>query len=105
MTAVRTWSPSPTLMAPVRIFPWLTAPRDRRHLAAQTADIQARTHNRLRVEGPHTATAEPSAGWVGRRRRVPHGKADWHRFPPAPLSTGRWVFPSPAGSERLSATA
>jgi hypothetical protein len=36
---------------------------------------------------------------------VPHGKADWHRFPPAPLSTGRWVFPSPAGSERLSATA
>jgi hypothetical protein len=58
---VRTWSPSPTLMAPVRIFPWLTAPRDRRHLAAQTADIQARTHNRLRVEGPHTATAEPSA--------------------------------------------
>jgi len=36
---------------------------------------------------------------------VPHGKADWHRFPPAPLSTGRWVFPSPAGSERISATA
>jgi hypothetical protein len=34
---------------------------------------------------------------------VPHGRADWHRFPPAPLSTGRWVFPSPAGSERISA--
>jgi hypothetical protein len=42
---------------------------------------------------------------VGGRRRVPRGNADWHRFPPAPLSTGRWVFPSPAGSERISATA
>ena len=38
--------------------------------------------------------------WSGRRRRrVPHGQADWHRFPPTPLSTGRWVFPSPAGSD------
>ena len=42
---------------------------------------------------------------VGGRRRAPHGKADWRRFPPAPLSTGRWVLPSPAASERLSATA
>jgi hypothetical protein len=36
---------------------------------------------------------------------VPHGISDWHRSPPAPLSTGRWVFPNPAGSERISATA
>jgi hypothetical protein len=26
-------------------------------------------------------------------------------FPPGPLSSGRWVFPSPAGSQRLSAAA
>ncbi len=36
---------------------------------------------------------------------MPHGISDWHRSPPAPLSTGRWVFPNPAGSERISATA
>ena len=42
---------------------------------------------------------------VGGRRRAPHGNADWRRFPPAPLSTGRWVLPSPAASERISAAA
>src|ERR1035441_5490541 len=47
----------------------------------------------------------PPNGRVGGRRRAPHGRADWRRFPPTPLSTGRWVFPSPAGSERISAAA
>ena len=64
---------------------------------------------------------ELSGSRVARRRSAP---AAWRRsargracrpvarrlsrsvtFPPGPLSTGRWVFPNPAGSERISAAA
>jgi len=43
------------------------------------------------------------------RREAPRAarlcKPDWRRFPPAPLSTVRRVFPYTAGSERISAAA
>ena len=49
------------------------------------------------------------AGTVPGRREAPRAarlcKPDWRRFPPAPLSTVRRVFPYTAGSEHISAAA
>ena len=61
---------------------------------------------RLARTSPH---ALQSTSLRSGRREAPRAarlyKPDWRRFPPAPLSTGRWVLPSPAGSKRISATA
>jgi len=81
-------------------------------VAASTAIVCYRVDPRRTQEAAKKLLGEDFGGFVvsglcrvGGRRHAPHGEADWRWFPPAPLSTGRWVLPSPAASERLSAAA
>ncbi len=59
--------------------------------------------------GPVGREREVPPGSVPGRREAPRAarlcKPDWRRFPPAPLSTVRRVFPYTAGSERISVAA
>ena len=63
---------------------------------------------RQRVSG-WVEVEEAYVGGVPGRREAPRAarlcKPDWRRFPPAPLSAVRRVFPYTAGSERISVAA